>query len=81
MYVRELDSILLPRFAAEIQLRLVKYASDPARLYRYFKGYLMLSDTKHLDKDYLQSLANAEWGQPDGAGSARDPRWRIISRR
>jgi type VI secretion system protein ImpL len=72
-YVRELDSILLPRFATEIQLRLVKYASDPARLYRYFKGYLMLGDPKHLDKDYLQSLANAEWGQTDGGGSGAGP--------
>ncbi len=37
-YVRELDSILLPRFAAQIQSRLVKYAGDPPKLYVVFQG-------------------------------------------
>jgi type VI secretion system protein ImpL len=72
-YVRELDSILLPRFATQIQSRLVKYARDPVRLYRYFKGYLMLGDPKHLEKDYLQDLANVEWNQTDGGGSGAGP--------
>ena len=68
-YVRELDSVLLPRFATEIQARLVKYASDPPRLYRYFKGYLMLGDPTRLDKEYLQGLASIEWNQAADGGS------------
>jgi len=72
-YVRELDSILLPRFATQIQPRLVKYSTDPQRLYVYFKGYLMLNDSKHLDKAYLQRLADLEWKHAEGGAATAGP--------
>ena len=51
-YVRELDGIVLPRFAARVRQRLVDYASEPEKLYVYLKAYLMLGDPKHLDKKH-----------------------------
>jgi type VI secretion system protein ImpL len=72
-YVRELDSILLPRFATQIQSRLVKYSADPQKLYVYFKGYLMLNDTKHLDKPFLQRLADLEWKHAEGGAATAGP--------
>ena len=72
-YVRELDSILLPRFETQIQSRLVKYSGDPQRLYVYFKGYLMLGEPKHLDKEYLQRLADSEWKHAEGGAAAAGP--------
>jgi len=72
-YVRELDSILLPRFATQIQSRLVKYRGDPPKLYVYFKGYLMLGDPKHLDKPYLQRLADLEWKHAEGGAATAGP--------
>ena len=69
-YRRELDGILLPRFAARVKERLVEYAADPEKLYVYLKAYLMLGDPSHLDKDYLQFLAELEWNRTDGAARA-----------
>ncbi len=72
-YLRELDGIVLPRFAARVKQRLVSYAAQPDILYVYLKAYLMLGDPKHLDKKHLQLLADIEWKQPDatpGAGSS-----------
>jgi len=68
-YVRELDSILLPRFAAQIKSRLIQYAADPETLYAYLKGYLMLGEPRHLDKEHLQMLAQIEW-KDAGAGAS-----------
>jgi type VI secretion system protein ImpL len=62
-YMRELDSVLLPRLAAQIRARVVQYAADPQKLYVYFKGYMMLGEPKHLDRQHLQMLADAEWRQ------------------
>ena len=62
-YVRELDSVLLPRFSAEIRARLIQSAGEPLTLYRYFKGYLMLGQPEHLDKEFLKGLADEEWTQ------------------
>jgi type VI secretion system protein ImpL len=62
-YVRELDSVLLPRLASELRARVVQYATDPQKLYVYFRGYMMLAEPEHLDRDDLQQLADAEWRQ------------------
>jgi type VI secretion system protein ImpL len=62
-YMRELDSVLLPRLASQIRARMEQFAADPQRLYVYFKGYLMLGEPKHLDPQHLQMLADAEWRQ------------------
>jgi type VI secretion system protein ImpL len=72
-YMRELDSILLPRFASEIRARLTQYATDSERLFQYLKGYLMLGQPRHLDKAHLRMLADAEWQQPHGADAAFGP--------
>ncbi len=72
-YVRELDSILLPRFAMQLQSRVIAYAADPLQLYAYFKGYLMLGDPAHLDKPYLQRLVDREWKQGGGEAAATGP--------
>jgi type VI secretion system protein ImpL len=69
-YLRELDGIVLPRFAARIKQHLVGYASEPEKLYVYLKAYLMLGDPKHLDKKTLQFLADLEWKMPDAAPGA-----------
>ena len=72
-YVRELDSILLPRFATEIRSRMIQYAPDPLKLFQYFKGYLMLGEPQYLDKAYLQSLADTEWKHGQGGASSAGP--------
>ena len=72
-YLRELDGIVLPRFAARVKQHLAGSASEPAKLYFYLKAYLMLGDPKHLDKKDLQLLADQEWRMPDaspGAGTS-----------
>jgi type VI secretion system protein ImpL len=60
-YLRELDSILLPRFADRIKRHLAEYGSEPEKLYFYLKAYLMLGDPRHLDKKHLQYVADLEW--------------------
>jgi type VI secretion system protein ImpL len=72
-YLRELDGIVLPRFAARVKQHLVGYASEPEKLYIYLKAYIMLGEPKHLNKKDLQYLADVEWKMPDatpGAGSS-----------
>ena len=60
-YLRELDTVLLPRVSALIRSRMNQYGSEPERLHAYFKGYLMLGDPEHLDKQYLQEIVDQEW--------------------
>ena len=72
-YVRELDSILLPRLASELHARIVQSASDPQNLYLYFKAYLMLGEPQHLDADYLQSMAERVWSQGDAGAAGAGP--------
>ena len=72
-YIRELDSIVLPRFAARVRQHLIQYASEPEKLYFYLKGYLMLGEPKHLDKKHLQYLADLEWDPAPVGGAARSP--------
>ena len=71
-YLRELDGILLPRFAARVKQRLGEYAREPEKLYIYLKAYLMLGEPKHLNKAHLQFLADLEWKSADGAVTAGD---------
>jgi type VI secretion system protein ImpL len=66
-YMRELDSILLPRLASQIHARMRQYSTQPEKVYAYLKGYLMLGEPKHLDKEHLQSLADLEWRASDPA--------------
>ena len=73
-YQRELDGIVLPRFAARVRQRVSQYGSEPEREYEYLKAYLMLADPKHLDKKHLQLLADSEWSRPDTrAGASPSP--------
>jgi type VI secretion system protein ImpL len=73
-YLRELDSVVLPRFAARVRQHLVEYGSEPEKLYEYLKGYLMLGDPRRLDKKHLQFLADVEWPGPANApASAASP--------
>ena len=69
-YQRELDTILLPRFAARLKQRLAEYGSEPEKLYAYLKAYLMLADPKHLKKDHLQEVADLEWKRPNALSGA-----------
>jgi len=60
-YLRELDSVVLPRFAGRVRQHLIEYGSEPEKLYEYLKGYLMLGEPRRLDKKHLQFLADIEW--------------------
>jgi len=60
-YLRELDGIVLPRFASRVRQHLTDYAAEPEKLYLYLKGYLMLAEPRRLDKKHLQLLADLEW--------------------
>jgi type VI secretion system protein ImpL len=66
-YLRELDSLVLPRFADRIKRHLTEYGSEPEKLYFFLKAYLMLGDPRHLDKKHLQFVADMEW-KPAGTG-------------
>ena len=72
-YVRELDGLLLPRFAARLKQRVSESGSQPQKLFLYLKGYLMLGDPRRLDKKHLQRLADLEWktsSTAPGAGTS-----------
>lgn len=73
-YMRELDTSLLPRVGALFRNRMTQYSSQPERLYRYLKAYLMLGSPEKLDKNHVQALADQEWtatrGAPSAAGAA-----------
>ena len=68
-YLRELDGILLPRFAARVRQRLLEYGREPEKLYVYLKAYLMLGEPSRLDKAHLQYLADLEWKGAEGTGT------------
>jgi len=65
-YARELDSVLLPFVAARMKQRVDEYAGAPEKLYDYLKAYVMLGQPQHLDKKYLQTMANFEWTRARG---------------
>jgi type VI secretion system protein ImpL len=69
-YQRELDTILLPRFATRLRQRLVQYGPEPEKLYAYLKAYLMLADPKHLNKEHLQEVADLEWKRPNALAAS-----------
>jgi type VI secretion system protein ImpL len=71
-YVREVDSTLLPRLATQLRLRVRESFRDPEQLFLYLKAYRMLGEPKHLDKEYLQTIAELEW-EPSRVGSAVSP--------
>jgi type VI secretion system protein ImpL len=66
-YLRELDGLALPLFAARVKERLSQNASEPEKLYEYLKAYLMLGEPQHLDKKQLQYVADVEWGPSSAA--------------
>ena len=68
-YLRELDSVLLPRFGDRVRQHLIAYAAEPEKLYVYLKAYVMLGEPKRLDKKFIQFVADLEWPPPLG-GSA-----------
>jgi type VI secretion system protein ImpL len=72
-YLRELDTILLPRVATLIRARMIQYSSQSERLYLYLKAYLMLGEPKRLDKEYLQALADLEWNNVGPQASVVGP--------
>jgi type VI secretion system protein ImpL len=71
-YIRELDTVLMPRFASLIRTRMIQHGSEPEKLFAYFKGYLMLGDPEHVDKAHLQAIADSEWktASVSGPGAA-----------
>jgi type VI secretion system protein ImpL len=69
-YIRELDGLLLPRFAARLRQRVSESVTQPQKLFLYLKGYLMLGNPGHLKKDYLQLLADLEWKTSSAAPGA-----------
>jgi type VI secretion system protein ImpL len=79
-YQRELDSIVLPRFAARVKQHLIDYGSEPEKLYLYLKAYVMLGEPRHLDKKHLELLADLEWNMPEtvGAGTSLSTHFRSL---
>lgn len=70
-YARELDGAMLPHVAARFRQRLIEYAPEPEKLYPYLKGYLMLGQPEHLDKEQLAYLADLEWQSAYAADPGR----------
>ncbi len=70
-YLRELDRVVLPRFANRIRQRLIENLADPDTLVDYLKAYLMLGEPRRLDKKHLQYLADREWKAPEAAAGGR----------
>jgi type VI secretion system protein ImpL len=69
-YVREVDSVLLPHVATRFRQRVVERRKDPEALYDALKAYLMLNDAEHLDREFLETRADAEWGAAAGQANA-----------
>jgi len=69
-YVRALDGIVLPRFAARVRQRLAASGQEPEKLYVYLKAYLMLGEPQHADRTLLKEVADSEWRMPDAAPGA-----------
>jgi type VI secretion system protein ImpL len=65
-YVRELNGILVPLLARQLEERLRSNTQAPDRLYEYLKGYLMLEDSSHRNLPHLKALASLVFGQALG---------------
>jgi type VI secretion system protein ImpL len=66
-YQRELDGTLLPLVGARLGQRVTQHASEPEKLYHYFKAYFMLNQPEHLDKEFLKPVVEQEWSATGGA--------------
>lgn len=60
-YIRELNGLLLPGLASEFQKGMTQNAADPQKLYYFLKGYLMLSEPRHMNANELMTLGDIEW--------------------
>ncbi|WP_426285252.1 type VI secretion system membrane subunit TssM [Luteibacter sp. E-22] len=58
---REFQASVVPGLALQFRDDLRGLAGDPQRLYYVLKGYLMLGDTSHRDRDQLVLLAGERW--------------------
>lgn len=58
---REFQASVVPGLALQFRDGLRGSAGDPQRLYYVLKGYLMLGDTSHRDRDELVLLAGERW--------------------
>nr|WP_241093326.1 type VI secretion system membrane subunit TssM [Xanthomonas sp.] len=61
-YLRQLNGTLVPGVALRLRQGMAEHAaSSPQALYYYLKGYLMLGQPQHLDRDQLAALTAIEW--------------------
>ena len=60
-YLRELNTILLPRLMQRMRQRLIDSTTEPDRLYEYLKAYLMLGQPRHVNTKQLGAIADLEW--------------------
>jgi type VI secretion system protein ImpL len=67
-YVRELDNVLLPHVTERFKQQVVQQR-DPEQLADALKAYLMLSDPKHLNREFLEERADREWGPGNATGA------------
>ena len=69
-YMRELETVLMPRVSTLIRTRMLQYNSQPEKLFAYFKGYLMLGDPERVEKAHLKAIADLEWKNAVSAAAA-----------
>jgi type VI secretion system protein ImpL len=64
-YVRTINSVLVPRLATQLQLRLSQVVADPEALFETLKAYLLLGDQSRIvrEKDALALETNREWSE------------------
>ncbi len=60
-YARELNGALMRSLKERFELALREHVSNPAALFLYLKGYLMLGSPERLDADLVGALADREW--------------------
>ncbi|MFC3550059.1 type VI secretion system membrane subunit TssM [Lysobacter cavernae] len=60
-YLRQLNGTLVPGVALRLRQGMGENATSPQALYYYLKGYLMLGQPQHLDREQLAALGSIEW--------------------
>jgi type VI secretion system protein ImpL len=60
-YSRELNGVLLRTLKERFEAALREHVSNPAALFLYLKGYLMLGSPERLDAELVGALADREW--------------------
>ena len=60
-YSRELNGALMRTLKERFESALREHVSNPAALFLYLKGYLMLGSPERLDADLVGALADREW--------------------